>query len=148
MSEGSSGASGPEQDPWSRPADFSEPGSAVPQPWPGQPDQTAPGGYPPPAGQYGYPPPASQVPRNNRAAIAALVCGLAQFILGLLIVGNIVLAIPAIICGALGLKQISRRGEGGRGMAIAGLVLGILGVVYFLIIIVVLSIIGMHLRST
>jgi hypothetical protein len=102
------------------------------------------GQYPAPVGQYGpqqwpaYPAPA----RNNKVAIAALVCGIGQFALGLLIVGNIVLAIPAIICGAIGLKQTSQRGEPGRGMAIAGLVLGILGVVYFVIIVVVLIIIG------
>jgi Domain of unknown function (DUF4190) len=106
--------------------------------------QPAPGQYPASAGQYGpqqwpaYP----AAPRNNRVAIAALVCGVAQFVLGLLIVGNIVLAIPAIICGAIGLKQTRQRGESGRGMAIAGLVLGILGVVYFAIIVVVLVILG------
>lgn len=106
--------------------------------------QPNPGQYPAPAGQYGnqqwpvYP----AGPRNNRVAIAALVCGVGQFVLGLLVVGNILLAIPAIICGAIGLKQISRRAEGGRGMAIAGLVLGILGVVYFVIIVVVLIILA------
>jgi hypothetical protein len=107
--------------------------------------------YPPPAGQYGYqqPPyyPAAAVPRNNPVAIAALVCGLAQFVLGLLLVGNILLAIPAIICGAIGLRQIDQRGERGRGMAIAGLVLGILGVVYF-VIIVGLIIVGLNVHST
>jgi Domain of unknown function (DUF4190) len=129
------------------------------QPPPGQYAQT-PGQYPQALGQYGYQPspgqyPASAgqygpqqwpaypaAPRNNRVAIAALVCGVAQFVLGLLIVGNIVLAIPAIICGAIGLKQTRQRGESGRGMAIAGLVLGILGVVYFAIIVVVLVILS------
>jgi Domain of unknown function (DUF4190) len=121
-------------------------------------DQPTGGQYPAPAGQYAapagqYPAPAGQyapqqwpgypaTPRNNRVAIAALVCGVGQFVLGLLIVGNIVLAIPAIICGAIGLKQTSQRGEAGRGMAIAGLVLGILGVVYFVIIAVVLIILA------
>jgi hypothetical protein len=106
--------------------------------------QPVPGQYPAPAGQYApqqwpaYP----AAPRNNRVAIAALVCGLGQFVLGLLIVGNILLAIPAIICGAIGLKQTRQRGEPGRGLAIAGLVLGILGVVYFVIIVVVLIILG------
>jgi Domain of unknown function (DUF4190) len=117
-------------------------------------------GYPPGPGQYGYPPGPGQypqqagqygpqqwpaypgTPRNNRVAIAALVCGVAQFVLGLLVVGNILLAIPAIICGAIGLRQTRERGEPGRGMAIAGLVLGILGVVYFVIIVVVLIILG------
>jgi len=84
--------------------------------------------------------------RTNPVAIAALVCGIAQFLGGLLLVGNIVLAIPAVICGAIGLKQINRRGERGRGMAIAGLVLGILGVAYFLLI-VLLIVIGLRVSS-
>jgi hypothetical protein len=94
--------------------------------------------YPP--GPYGdqwqyFTPP---VPRNNRAALAALICGLGQFILGLTLVGNILLAIPAIICGSVALKQIRLRGERGRGMAVAGLVLGILGVAYFLLVLIVI----------
>ncbi|MGB6456272.1 MAG: DUF4190 domain-containing protein [Streptosporangiaceae bacterium] len=235
MSAGSGGEPGREQDPWSQPADFGEPGSAAPPPpWPGQQNQTtgqqasqdgfplspsgsstasaepwaAPaGGYPPaagpyqqpagqyqqpagqyqqpagqyqqparpyqqpagpyqpsagqyqpPAGPYQPPPgsygyqqapyyPAAAAARNNPVAIAALVCGIAQFFLGLLVVGNILLAIPAVICGAIGLRQVDQRGERGRGMAIAGLVLGILGVAYFLIV-VLLIIIGLHARTT
>jgi len=99
--------------------------------------QHTPDGQFPPDGQYGgqwqyFSPPTA---RNNRAALAALICGIGQFLLGLTGVGNILLAIPAIICGAIALKQIRLRGERGHGMAVAGLVLGILGVVYFAIII-------------
>jgi hypothetical protein len=79
-------------------------------------------GYPP---QYGTP----AAPRTNRPAIWALVCGIGQFILG-----------------AIALKQIRLRGEGGRGLAIAGLVLGILGVCYFLLIIA-LIVIGASVHS-
>ncbi len=106
--------------------------------------QSTAGQYPQVAGQYGSQqwPAATAAPRNNRVAIAALVCGVGQFVLGLLIVGNILLAIPAIVCGAIGLKQTRQRGEGGRAMAIAGLVLGILGVVYFVIIVGVLIILA------
>ena len=213
MSAGSGGEPGREQDPWSQPADFGEPGSAAPPRWPGQQDQATgqqasqngfplspsgssttsadpwaapaggyppaagqyqppagqyqppPGQYQPPAGQYQPPPgqyqspagpygyqqapyyPAAAAARNNPVAIAALVCGIAQFFLGLLVVGNILLAIPAVICGAIGLRQVDQRGERGRGMAIAGLVLGILGVAYFLIV-VLLIIIGLHARTT
>jgi hypothetical protein len=123
-------------DPWGQPSaqdgPFSQPGSTYP----------APGQYPPtpsPSGQYGYPQqyfnPAPV--RNNPFAITALVLGIVQFVLGLALVGNIVAAIPAIIFGALALKQIRLRGERGRGMAIAGLVLGILGVLYFVLIILI-----------
>jgi hypothetical protein len=98
------------------------------------------GQYPP--GAYGdqwqhFTPP---VARANRAAVAALVCGIGQFVLGLTLVGNILLAVPAIICGSIALKQIRLRGERGHGMAVAGLVLGILGVLYFLLILVVILI--------
>ena len=102
------------------------------------PGQYAPGQYPP--GQFGYQPqyfsPAAA--RNNRVAVWALICGVGQFLLGLTLVGNIVLAIPAIICGSIALKQIRLSGERGRGMAIAGLVLGILGIVYFLLVLLVI----------
>ena len=78
-------------------------------------------------------------PRDEPRRDLGLVCGIGQFILGLTLVGNILLAIPAIILGAIALKQIRLRGERGRGMAIAGLVLGILGVFYFLLVIVVIA---------
>jgi uncharacterized protein DUF4190 len=78
--------------------------------------------------------------RNNPFAITALVCGIVQFVLGLAVVGNIVAAIPAIVFGSIALKQIRLRGERGRGMAIAGLVLGILGVLYFALIIIAIVI--------
>jgi hypothetical protein len=85
--------------------------------------------------------------RNNPFAITALVCGIVQFVLGLAVVGNILAAIPAIVFGSIALRQISARGERGRGMAIAGLVLGILGVLYFALIIVAL-VIGANTSGT
>lgn len=56
-------------------------------------------------------------PRTNTLAIVSLLCGL-----GVLISAGS-LALPGIICGHLALKQIKQRGEEGRGMAIAGLVI-------------------------
>jgi hypothetical protein len=79
-----------------------------------------PGGY----GMGGYP--AGKV---NNLSIAALVCGLAQFLLWfLLLIPGFIAAVLAMIFGAVALGQISRRGESGRGMALAGIVLGGLGV--------------------
>jgi hypothetical protein len=98
----------------------------------------------PPAGPYSYPSVAYPTPsavRTNRLAIAALVCGVAQFFLGLFAL-NFLLAVPAIICGAIGMRQTRERGEGGRGLSIAGLVLGILGIVWnvlYVVLIVVLT---------
>ncbi len=59
--------------------------------------------------------------RTNSLAIAALCCGIAQVIAGPFA------GIPAIILGAISLKQIRQTGEDGRGLAITGLVLGIVG---------------------
>jgi hypothetical protein len=57
------------------------------------------------------------------------VCGLAQFLLWFfLLVPGFVAAVLALSFGLGGLAQIRNRGEGGRGMAIAGIVLGGLGV--------------------
>jgi hypothetical protein len=112
-----------------------------------------PGGYPQQAGyqQGGYGPPASYQPgyqpawtggpgypatRTNGLAIAALVCGIAQFV-GFWLLGTI----PAIILGHMARKQIRQTGEQGAGMATAGLVLGYIGVALtalFVILIVAL----------
>lgn len=77
-----------------------------------------PSAYPPggPPGPYsGYP--ASQ--GTSGLAIASMVCSL----LGICCV---LLALPGVILGHVALSQISRQGGGGRGMAIAGLVIGYL----------------------
>ncbi len=102
-------------------------------------------GEPEQFGQYpGYqdpryqPQPFGRGSRTNPLAIAALVCGIGQFLLGLLIVGNILLAIPALVLGVVGLRQVSSRGERGRGLAIAGIVLGALGIVYFGLVLILI----------
>ena len=74
-------------------------------------------------GYYGPPP----VP-NNGLAIASMVCGIVGYCTCYFVA---ILGIPAVICGHLALTQIrnSPVPMGGRGMAIAGLVLGYLGIV-------------------
>lgn len=79
-------------------------GTAVPYPEATWPPPPAP--YPSPQPHYPYPP-----RRINGMAIASLVCAF--------------LAAPlAILFGHLSLSQIKRSGEEGRGMAVAGLVIG------------------------
>jgi hypothetical protein len=69
-------------------------------------------------------------PATNGMAVASLVCGLMQvFSLG-------ITAIPAVILGHLARGQIRRSGERGDGMATAGLVLGWLGIAFFVLIVV------------
>jgi hypothetical protein len=81
---------------------------------------------PAPAQQFYYPP----VRPTNGLALAALICGVAQFVVG-------VTFIPAIICGHLARRQIRQTGEAGDGMALAGLILGYVGGVLALLVIVV-----------
>lgn len=107
-----------------------------------------PGPYPPahqgPPNQYGQPPyqqdpyggqpPVYQEPRTNGYAIASLVLG----IVWVCFIGSIL----ALIFGYMGLKQIdtSQGREGGRGMAIAGIVLGWVGVAFLVIYLILLAV--------
>lgn len=73
-------------------------------------------GTPPPPGAA----PVLAPPKTNTLAILALVFGIGGGVLG-------------IIFGHVALSQIAKSGENGRGLAIAGLVLGYLGVLASLI---------------
>ena len=75
---------------------------------------------PPAASPYAS---AAAGPKTNTLAIVSLV--LAFFI-----------SLGAIICGHIALGQIKKTGENGRGLAIAGLVLGYLGLVVGVIVVI------------
>jgi Domain of unknown function (DUF4190) len=75
---------------------------------------------PPQDAPYPYQPSAPPLKVTNGLSIASLVLGI-LWIAGL---GSIL----ALIFGYVGLRQIRRRHEGGRGLAIAGVVLGWVGV--------------------
>jgi Domain of unknown function (DUF4190) len=137
-----------------RPAeDFSQPafGQSAPfgQPVPGsQPGQYEYAGQPASEQfrqQYAQPAawPGTVQPRGtNGLAIAALCCGIAQVLAGPLA------GIPAIILGAVSLRQISQTGEDGRGMAITGLVLGIVGVLLVTVAILLIVVVAVHVANT
>jgi hypothetical protein len=82
---------------------------------------TPPQSTPPSPSQYG----AAGVPaqRTNVLAIVALILG-------------IVVPIGGIICGHIALSQIKRTGENGRGLALAGTIIGyvltVLGIIVFI----------------
>ena len=81
-----------------------------------------PGYPPPPPGGYGYPPPGPGYPPpqsagTNRMAVASLVCSLFGW---LCLIGPIL----GLIFGFVALSQIKQTGQRGRGMAIAGIVIG------------------------
>lgn len=88
---------------------------AAPQAYPSAPP--APQGYPPPY-PYGYPYPPPQ--QTNGMAIASMVLG----ILWIYWIGSIL----ALIFGYLARKDIREKGQSGDGMAIAGIVLGWVGI--------------------
>lgn len=107
-----------------------------PQPYPQAYQQPYPAQYPPvpygqpypPPGQYPYPVPYRP---TNGMAVASLVLG----ILWLYWIGSIL----ALVFGYTARRQIRERGEGGDGMAVAGIVLGWIGVgaiVLFLLVLV------------
>src|SRR5436190_23859783 len=85
--------------------------------------QFPPANVPPPGAPYGYPPGAMQPPqrRANGAAIASLICG----ILGCV---PIITSLVAVILGIVGIKKANDpQVNGGKAMAIIGLLLGLLG---------------------
>jgi hypothetical protein len=83
-----------------------------------------PGGGPPP------PPAPVAPPKANGLAIASLVCGVAQVMLWPLV------TIPAVVLGHVARHQIRRTGEQGAGLALAGLILGWVGVGFALLAVV------------
>lgn len=77
--------------------------------------------------------------RNNPLAIAALVSGCAQFVLWwIVLIPGFLAALTALILGVVSMRQINARGEAGKGMAIAGVVLCALGVLGGIIVLVLL----------
>jgi hypothetical protein len=88
---------------------------------------------PPPGGPYVTPPPAGA---SNGMAIAALVLGILSFFC----VGPIV-GVPAVVLGLIGLSKAKETGTG-RGMSIAGIVLGAVGSVVIVLGFVLLVVVA------
>lgn len=121
---------------------WQQPGPEVPyQPYgPGPEAPQTPSPYGPPSGPYpqyqqgpypyGYPASSS----TNGLAIASLVCGIV-WVCGL---GSI----AAIVCGHIGRSQIRRDRSQGAGMALAGLILGYVGLAVVLLYVGVFFVIG------
>ena len=96
---------------------------------------------PPPAPDYSSQPSQPATAQPNPYASASPYAAAPQQKTNVLAIVSLVLAffisIGAIICGHIALNQIKRTGENGRGLAIAGLVLGYLGLVGGLILSIV-----------
>ena len=105
------------------------------------------GGYspypPPPPGYGGYPPPPPQpyagytapVAMRNGLGIAALVLALLSLPAALTIVGGFILGIAAIILGIMGRNRAKKGEANNGGVAVAGIVLGAVGVVLSIVMI-------------
>lgn len=102
--------------------DAQEPADSRSQPG-GEPWDAVPPGYGPPPGYptryqqgdpYGYPPPAGG---TNGLALASMVLGICGFLC-------LVPGLVGIVLGFVSLPQIRRTRQRGRGMAIAGILLG------------------------
>ncbi|MGH3969404.1 MAG: DUF4190 domain-containing protein [Mycobacterium sp.] len=95
-----------------------------------------PGDYPPPGPGYpppgpGYPPPGQPAAGTNTMAIASLVSSLLGWLCG---IGPIL----GLIFGFIALNQIKKTGQGGHGLALAGIIIGaiaiVLGIIYGIIV--------------
>jgi uncharacterized membrane protein len=82
-------------------------------------------------GSYGAMPPQTQPARpvsGGGMATAALVLGLLALITSFTVIGGVLLGLLAIIFGVIGLRRANRGLALGRGRAIAGIILGVLGI--------------------
>ncbi|WP_070410843.1 DUF4190 domain-containing protein, partial [Mycobacteroides abscessus] len=92
-----------------------------------------PPGYPPPASPYGaYPaagayPPVESARGTNGFAIASLILGIVPICAGIF----------GVVFGFISLNQIKRTGQNGRGMAIAGIVLGFIWMIVLAVVVAV-----------
>lgn len=96
----------------------------------------APGGaaYPPPGDQYSpappgaYPPPATTGGGSkNWMGITALVLGVVSLLLGFCAFAGFWAGIPAIVLGVLGMGAVRKHQATNRGLALAGVITGALG---------------------
>ncbi|MDF2918298.1 MAG: hypothetical protein K0S70_2515 [Microbacterium sp.] len=119
-----------------------QPASGAPVPPPAPPYATPPqqqayqpAGYPPPAyGHGGY-----QPQKTNTLAIVSMIASIVGFIWLLPVIGSV----AGVIMGHISLSQIKRTNENGRGMALAGLIVGYAGLALAIVgIIIVASFIG------
>ncbi|MBT2285057.1 DUF4190 domain-containing protein [Paenibacillus polymyxa] len=78
------------------------------------------------------PPPPYVIPKTNSKSIAALVLGILSIVIPYM---GLLIGIVAIIIASISLKEIKNRMEQGRGLAIAGLVCGIISVALYVLLI-------------
>lgn len=85
------------------------------------------------------PPPAPVQPQPQGTpgiAVAAFVCGLIGLFSSWLVFG-VILSVLGIIFGVIGKRQADERGGQGSGLALAGLIMGVIGVVILIALIII-----------
>lgn len=89
---------------------------------------------------YPYPPPyhLAPMPKTNNKAIVALVLGILSIMIPYI---GFFIGIVAIIYASLSMKEIKRTNDQGKGLAVAGLVTGIIGTVLYGIILLIVVIV-------
>jgi hypothetical protein len=92
-----------------------------------------------PYGQYGQQPSQGYPPQKqgNSMAIWALVLAIVALLLCWTIIGGIGLGIVALILGMIAFSRSRRDNRGGGGMAITGVILGVLAIVASVVLVVV-----------
>ena len=119
---------------------FPPPPPGAPPPGYGPPPQGGPPAYGSPPSYYPQPQYGIVAPPSNGIGTAAGVLGIIAIILSFvpyIDFAGVLLGILAIIFGAVGMGRAKRMGGHGRGMAVTGLVLGIISVALFVILLVV-----------
>ncbi len=105
-----------------------------------------PPGYPPSVGQTGYAYPGASgpygfvpLPKTNGLAVAAMVCSFFFWLYG---IG----AVLGIVFGFIARSQIKRSGgaQQGRGMALAGIIIGFAGIAIGIVLVIVLVVVVNH----
>ncbi|WP_350349190.1 DUF4190 domain-containing protein [Agromyces sp. G08B096] len=126
-----------------------QPGAGVPPTPPAAPAYGAPAQPSAPAygaqPAYGAPAYGSGAPatKTNTLAIVSLIASIAGIVV-VYFIGSVV----GVICGHISLNQIKKTGEQGRGMAIAGLIVGYVGIALSIIAAIVLISLSAWLFST
>lgn len=112
------------------------------QPAPYQDAPAGQGGYPAYAGQGGYDRPA---PKNG-VGIAALVLGILAVLTGFFVIGGL-LGLVAVVLGFIGSGRAKRGLATNRGMAITGIVLGLVGIVIAVAVIAFGAFVGSQVQD-
>lgn len=116
--------------------------SQPPQTPPPPPPSNDPGGQQWGSGPAADQPPPQQPPQSNGVAIAALVCGILALVLSWIPVINllaVVLGIAAIVTGVMGIRRARLPGRGQMGLAVGGLVTGVIALLLSLLILIGLA---------